>query len=129
MDLYKVLKIKKATTNKKTKKDYKNALTKFDDEILGDDVRYRVLPKKDFYKRAKEMIKREYNSLDSKIQDFIYLSEEDDEYNLVGNAIRNYADLDEDEEVFYCFDNTVFKSCKIFFKSSIYISVNASDLQ
>lgn len=38
MDLYKVLKIKKATTNKKTKKDYKNALTKFDDEILGDDV-------------------------------------------------------------------------------------------
>ena len=112
MDLYKVLKIKKATTNKKTKKDYKNDLTKFDDEILGDDVRYRVLPKKDFYKRAKEMIKREYNSLDSKIQDFIYLSEEDDEYNLVGNARRNYADLDEDEEVFYCFDNTVFKSAK-----------------
>lgn len=81
-------------------------------EALSSETKYRILPKKDFYKRAKEMIKREYNSLDSKVQDLIYLSEEDDEYNLVGNAIRNYADLDEDEEVFFCFDNTVFKSAK-----------------
>lgn len=84
---------------------------KFDN--LRSETKYRILPKKDFYKRAKEMIKREYNSLDSKVQDLIYLSDlEEDEYNLVGNAIKNYADLDEDEEVFFCYDNTVFKSAK-----------------
>lgn len=81
-------------------------------EVLSSEVKYRILPKKDFYKRTKEIIKREYNNLDCKVQDLIYLSDEDDEYNLVGNAIRNYADLDEDEEVFFCFDNTVFKSAK-----------------
>lgn len=82
-------------------------------EALSASTKYRILPRKDFYKRAKEMIKREYNNLDAKVQDLIYLSDDtEDEYNLVGNAIKNYADLDEDEEVFFCFDNTVFKSAK-----------------
>lgn len=71
-----------------------------------------IFHKKDFYERTKKMIKREYDKLDSNVQNLIYLSEENDDYNLVGNAIKNYVDLDEDEEVFFCFDNTILKSAK-----------------